>query len=35
MFWLCNFLAKNIGAKGTHKMLMKLKPEGHIVEKKN
>jgi len=25
--WLCNFLRKNISAKGTHNMLMKLTPD--------
>jgi len=28
IFCLCNFFRKNIGAKGTSKMLMKLTPEG-------
>jgi len=30
MFWLCNFLAQNIGAKVSHKMLMKLTPTGKV-----
>ncbi len=33
--WVCNFLAKGIGTKAAHRMLVKLTPLNHLVVSRN